>query len=375
MRSPVRLSDQPSAGVRAPAWRIGVLLLLPVLGYGAEEQGPAPRSIIGGQAATVQSYPFVVYVQLPDNRNCTGSIIAPSWVLTAAHCVVGPSGTHASMRIWHGYGADFTVTYVDSKRIIPHPKYKYAFTTAVSRPYDIALIEVAKPFPVSYSAPLSLARTSAETRHAPSGTSAVIVGYGWMTNTQPSRGMRSASTPLYYPSACHDQFEFPNEAQVAHKDTVCAGTTTKRGHYGDSGGPLIVGYSGDGGKRWLQVGVANRGTSQSHNSETPHVTVVYARVSSYADWIQKTTNGAAVPLRVPATDDAPDPESRERLTIRLSQVQKQIESVQANVQSLQSVRNQLKLSIDQLKDAEGKDKRQQTAEDGLLGSVSTVLAQ
>ncbi len=98
------------------------------------------------------------------------------------------------------------------------------------------------------------------------------------------------------------------------------------------------------------------------------------RVSSYADWIQRETSYAVSPVAYYPPPD-PDSEEREQFTTRLSQIQKQVESLQSTVQSLQSVKNELKLSIDQLKDLDGQDKRQQTAEDGILNSVSTLLAQ
>ncbi len=45
------------------------------------------------------------------------------------------------------------------------------------------------------------------------------------------------------------------------------------------------------------------------------------------------------------------------------------------MQSLQSNRTLLKQSIDQFKGVEAQDKKLQTTEDGILNSVSTVLAQ
>ncbi len=139
--------------------------------------------------------------------------------------------------------------------------------------------------------------------------------------------------------------------------------------YGDSGGPLIVEYSREGNqKRWLQVGVTNK---RAWASEGTVATLIYARVSSYADWIERTTKGAAVPLRVPATD-APDPE---QLTIRLSQVEAQIASLETTVQSLESNRALLRQSLEELQKVAGQDVQLQTQEDGILNSVATILGE
>ncbi len=368
-------------GIRGPAWGAGLLLLLPVLGSGAEEDGPIPRLIVGGERATVQSYPFVVFIVRPVRGSCTGSIIAPSWVLTAAHCLTDGAGlgarlhAHDSVRVFHGRGDLTQLLERTSKRLILHPK-RSTETTADLYHYDIGLIELSKPFPVSFSAGIDLARRSAEDEYAPSGTSSVMVGFGRTGNWLTDYKMHSVSENLYHAKDCRNRLNIFQEAITVHDETICSGTSTRRNDSGDSGGPLIVSYSVDGNTRWLQVGVASRSAVSDtwnlrDNYKTAIITSVYMRVSSYADWLHSTTQGAA--SLVSGSD--PDDDDIDEITGRLSEVNAQINSLRATVQSLQTNNTLLKQNIDEFKDAERQDKVLQATEDETLNSLSALLAE
>ncbi len=409
MPLPERLSTRTSCVIRSPAWRIGLLFLLPVLGLGAEEQGPSPRSIIGGELASIKDYPFMVLVD-SELGFCSGTIIAPTWVLTAGHCVVADRD---SLRCVRRTEPDSSVEFTEcaprrkfqfsvwfpylslgrtnegekrlAKRTIVHPNYS---TSEFS--FDVALIELEKPFPASFTITpaaiadqsatsvslVGIASQSAEERYAPSGAAATMLGFGYDESGSPPGGMRfkSVNTKLHHAADCRNRFSDLRytDRESVDSDVICAGTTTRRGESGDSGGPLIVPYSAGWDTKYLQVGVIIG--SGSDDWLTP-LTQMTARTSSYSDWIRQNTQGAVSPIVVTQTPAAPDPPESERLTNRLSAVEAQIRSLQTTVRSLQSNRALLKRSIDQLKDAEGQDRRLQTTEDGILSSASTTLAQ
>ncbi len=358
---------------RNAAWGIGILVLLPVPGSGAEEQGADPRAIIGGEVAEVEGYPFTVFVRLPDRKLCTGTLVAPDWVLTAAHCVMDEDGTFASLRIVHDYARSLgglDPVFRNSKRIIPHPEFQGKLVNSERIPHDIALIELSAPFPASYAAPLALADRSAEQRRAPSGMSAVAVGYG---RSEPDRvpgypeGMMYALTQLYHAEDCKERLTIKAEEEVVFGDAICAGSATTRADRGDSGGPLMVAYAGEGDPQWLQVGVASRGARDVGSGE--FITIVYSRVSSYADWIRETTGGDVSPIGDTSTTDI------EQITNGLTQVRAQIRSEQVTVRALQRDRAQIREAIGGLIDAWEQDASLRVTQNGILESALKASAQ
>lgn len=94
--------------------RNGVFAILPlaaIAAFGCAIEPPeatesirtSDQSIVGGAEATPGEYPWMAQISLYSSEingfihNCGGSLIAPDWVLTAAHCIVRNDGTYENL--------------------------------------------------------------------------------------------------------------------------------------------------------------------------------------------------------------------------------------------------------------------------------------
>jgi secreted trypsin-like serine protease len=79
-----------------------IALALPVATATARPPATAHSSIVGGQAASIDDWPSISFIlaawdqdgdgQMDAAAGCTGTVINPSWVISAAHCLFRPDG-------------------------------------------------------------------------------------------------------------------------------------------------------------------------------------------------------------------------------------------------------------------------------------------
>lgn len=209
-------------------------------------------------------FPSLVHLYLPTPKGAAdgeGTLIAPRWVLTAAH--VG-----AEIRSGHPVSVGTKSIKVDS--VIIHPDWKDG------GPHDLALLRLEKP--VDSVRPADLYRGSDERDRI-----LMIVGYGdYGTGLTGPRGndrrVRGATNRVDEATDLWLKFRF--DAPDDPRTTGLEGVSGP----GDSGGPA---YFGEGDSAML-VGVSSGQSSRATGGKPGHYGVVeyYVRVSRYVKWIE-----------------------------------------------------------------------------------------
>ncbi|MGV9251468.1 S1 family peptidase [Streptomyces sp. NPDC003697] len=230
----------------------------------------APQPVVGGTATTTTAYPFVM--QITDaygNQYCGGTLVAPTKVVTAAHCMAGE--TASGVRVVGGRtyldGTDGTVSRVSG--IWVNPSYR-----DVTSGDDVAVLTL------STSMPYTTARyvSSSDTSVYAAGTTARILGWGTTSESGGSSNqLRTATVPIVSDTSCRGSYG----SDFVASDMVCAGYTSGGVDtcQGDSGGPLLVGGVLAGITSWGN-GCAEAGYPGVYTRLTTFSSLVAAQVSS-----------------------------------------------------------------------------------------------
>eukprot|EP01025_Chloroclados_australasicus_P005952 TRINITY_DN11965_c0_g1_i4.p1 TRINITY_DN11965_c0_g1~~TRINITY_DN11965_c0_g1_i4.p1 ORF type:complete len:493 (+),score=41.43 TRINITY_DN11965_c0_g1_i4:259-1737(+) len=260
--------------------------------------------VIGGLEADPHRFPYLISLQSPNSRVgfgcffhfCGASLIAPDFVLTAAHCVYDVVGQYAptsgkmiqqvyaalSPRCRHmaGKGRAKVTDYWY------HPQYN-----PISIVNDIALLKLDKA--LSDDGPFLEYRPQVP-YNIPEGTMVSIVGWGDVNPTENSektynlRKLLKGDLLVLNWQECQAVMHTFTSRNVNDNIMLCAYSRDVDSCAGDSGGPLIAtddsskygNYTKD-----YQAGIVSWGPGQACVSNNTRFPGVYTRVAAYTWWI------------------------------------------------------------------------------------------
>ena len=211
---------------------------------------PSAHAVVGGKPVPEGKYPYVAYIEVDGGFVCSGTLIAPRWVMSAGHCssITGPTeqGTPIptlpqliQVSLGTSKAQPFPELPGDGPGIHPqvanvYVEPDYNFATHGSG-YDVSLIELTEDVNLPT---VKVAGKGEEALWKP-GTMATIAGFGaTCEDCDLPPTMREAQVPIttdaYAQNAYPDSFE--NKTQIG-AGFPKGGVDTCGG---DSGGPLMV---------------------------------------------------------------------------------------------------------------------------------------
>ncbi|CAG4926814.1 unnamed protein product [Colias eurytheme] len=235
---------------------------------GSFEASNLATRIIGGEDAEEGAFPYQVSLRLTsavNEHHCGGTLIRPTFVLSAAHCTYGLPANRVLVVVGTNTissgGTMYNVT-----NVINHENYNRR--TVLN---DISILQTTEISFNSKVAPLPLTNEP-----TPDGTPSILTGWGW---TKPNRSGKTDKLKVLYVNTfpiqeCIDILKKAYPRQPVTTNHVCAFYKNGTGACTyDSGGPLAADNK--------LIGIVSWGVPCARGYPD-----VYTSVYKYHDWIE-----------------------------------------------------------------------------------------
>ncbi|CAF0985350.1 unnamed protein product [Adineta ricciae] len=254
-------------------------------GCGCSKANVHASKIIGGEEAFPGSWGWAVSIHSSDvGHFCTGTIVSPRHVITAAHCLTDKDLTQKAFVVvgvnrWSDYEST-SAQFSRLENIFSHPDFH-----AETQMHDIGVLRLSKPLNITNETTLarlcipSVEPVSEYARYPGDGASLVAIGWGKLKQSDEKVPERLHQVTVNAVPV-HDErcTEFIKNSTTQ----FCAGVDGggKDTCQGDSGGPLMRFDPKE--KRWLLAGVTSFGIGCGDRRYSG----VYTRVTAYREWLK-----------------------------------------------------------------------------------------
>ncbi len=238
--------------------------------------------IINGKQSKSDAWPWMAFIQINVGngmvRRCGGTLIAPQWILTAAHCLEDMLSATVLLGRNNIRGRGGEVISVSD--FVIHPEY----TSDIYSDADIALLHLERPSSIK---PVSLANDF--DFQLEEGKRALAIGWGLTHQADDAVGdknvlpehLQEVKLTINSGYGCNNHPNLPN-------NVICLGVYDKKAACrGDSGGPLLLFDPKS--KNWKQIGITSFGSA---DCSIQNGTSVFTQVDKYkSSFIDSTING------------------------------------------------------------------------------------